>query len=305
MEIISKVLPVVLMVLLGFFCSRRRIIPSEGSNAIKTLVTTFMLPVLLFNALATASYNADTVRIVAVMLAQLCVTFAAGMLIRRRCKGVSVFLPFLVCGFEGGMIGYPLYSVLCGEQALANIATVDIANTLFVFTVFLAFLTSTFSQKTDVRAMAASVFRSPVFWGVALGVAAGASGLFAPFASTAAGSVYLACEEMLTSAVSACILIVVGYDLDLNVSMLRACGKAVLIRLAIQVCALCAVLFALRGVLDTPEMQAAVVLYAFMPPTYIVSAYARKPADSAYISTTLSLYTLVSLAAFVALSFVF
>ncbi len=299
---LSKIAPVGLMIGLGFFCRKKNIISSEGNHAVKTLVTTFMLPVLLFHALATAVYNGDTLKIVLVMLLQLSVTFGVGMLLRKHVTPYGEFLPFILSGFEGGMIGYPLYSVICGEENLSKIATVDIANTMFVFTIFLAVLMAQVSGKFKLNAMVKNVLHSTVFWGVFAGIFLGVSGMFSRFLASSVGSIYLSAEEMMTSAVSACILIVVGFELNLKGSMVKACMKSVLIRLVLQTLALAGVMLLLGDVASSEEMRIAIILYGFMPPTYVISAYSRKREDGEYLSTTLSLYTVISIIAFIVIN---
>jgi len=51
--VLIKISPVILMVLIGFFCRKTEMITTEGMEGLKTLATSLMLPVLLFHTLAT------------------------------------------------------------------------------------------------------------------------------------------------------------------------------------------------------------------------------------------------------------
>ncbi len=300
--VLVKIFPVVFMVLLGLFCRKCSIISSEGIGGLKTLATNFMLPVLLFHTLATTTYSSRTVIIIGVMLLQLSLSFALGFLFKKLVPSLGDFIPFVVSSFEGGMLGYPLYTVLCGEEHLANIATIDIANTMFVFTIFLAFLMSTASGNFDKKAMVSNVLHSPVFWGVFLGILVGVSGIAAPFLATLPGEIYLATEQLLTSALTAVILIVVGYGLSLEKSVLAACSKAVLSRLIIQAVLLAVTLFLLRDILTSVPAKAALILYSALPPTFVVPVYAKTERDSMYLSTTISIYSVITIAVFVGMT---
>lgn len=301
--VLIKVFPVVLMVLIGMICKWKGIISMEGMAGLKTLATNFMLPVLLFHTLATTSYSKDTLVIVGIMLVQLCVSFVLGMILRSTVFPDDRFLPFLVSSFEGGMLGYPLYVVLCGEDQLANIAKLDIANTMFVFTVFLAFLMSTASGNFHKKDMVSNIIHSPVFWGVFLGIAVGISKIADPFLCTLPGQIYLASKDMLTAAISAVILIVVGYGLCLRRQILMRCGRAVLCRLAIQLLLLAATMFLLRGQMSGIEEKAALILYSLLPPTFVIPVYAKLEEDAEYLSTTISAYSLITLVIFAAITF--
>ena len=57
LAIAEMVLPVLLMFLLGWMCSRKGILSREGLAGIKTLVGNVLLPVVLFNAFFTAEYS--------------------------------------------------------------------------------------------------------------------------------------------------------------------------------------------------------------------------------------------------------
>lgn len=82
MEILAIVLPVFLILGLGMLCGRLGLIAREGMEGIKQLATSFLLPVVLVNALGTAEYNPATLLLVGVMLLVLTAALLAGYLLR-------------------------------------------------------------------------------------------------------------------------------------------------------------------------------------------------------------------------------
>ncbi|MBP3218489.1 MAG: AEC family transporter [Lachnospiraceae bacterium] len=305
MLILSKIAPVLLVLLFGYFLRKKELLSREGSQAMKNLVTTFMLPVVLFHALATVHYTGKTVLIILALMACELIAFGIGFALRSRMGRFGRLLPFFLASFEGGMIGYPLYGILCGEDQLGNIATIDIANTIFTFTLFLALLMATISGTFTAQAMVSNITHSTVFWGVFLGILLGATGLMERFLATGAGSIYLSVKDMITSPVSCIIILVVGYDLQLDRQMLKECVKPVLLRMAVMTLLMIALLTIMQQTFSQREMRMALMLYLFMPPTYVVSAYAREQDDAAFVSTSTSLYTLFSIVVFVILNIVF
>lgn len=303
--IFTKIVPVILMILIGFSCRKFKIISNEGINGLKILATDFMLPVLLFNTLATTVYTGQTVIIIGVMFLHLCLALVLGMIGRKRFPSLGAFLPFIVSSFEGGMLGYPLYMVLFGEGQLSNIATLDIANTIYTFTIYLAFLTSQVTGSFAIKDMARNVAHSKVFWGVFLGIVLGVSGVFNAFLATPVGQTYDACQQMLTSAISAIILIVVGYGLSFKKAVLSQCAWAILARIVISAVLLCLTMFLLKSVMTTPEKIAALILYTFLPPTFVVPTYAKTEEESQLLSTTISLYCVFTVLVFVVLTMIF
>lgn len=303
--IFTKIVPVLLMILIGFSCRKFKIISEEGINGLKILATDFMLPVLLFHTLATTVYTRQTALTIGVMFLHLCLAFVLGMIGRKRFPALGVFLPFIVSTFEGGMLGYPLYMVLFGEAQLSNIATLDIANTIFTFTIYLAFLTSQVNGSFALKDMARNVLHSKVFWGVLLGIILGTTGVFNAFLNTAIGQTYDACQQMLTSAISAIILIVVGYGLSFQKSVLAQCMRGIFARMVISAALLCLTMFLLRPVMNAPEKIAALILYTFLPPTFVVPTYAKTERETQLLSTTISLYCVFTVLVFIALTVIF
>ena len=57
LAILQMVLPVILTFLLGAFCRRRQIVKPEGLAGVRALVSSILLPVVLFNAFFTAEYS--------------------------------------------------------------------------------------------------------------------------------------------------------------------------------------------------------------------------------------------------------
>ena len=53
LAILQMVLPVILTFLLGAFCRRRQIVKPEGLAGVRALVSSILLPVVLFNAFFT------------------------------------------------------------------------------------------------------------------------------------------------------------------------------------------------------------------------------------------------------------
>ena len=302
--IFQKIIPVIVMIMIGVICRRKQIISSEGINGLKILTTSFMLPVLLFHTLAVTEYTWGTLLIVGIMLFQLCLAFGIGFVVRKCFPSIGTLFPYFAASFEGGLLGYPLYGVLCGIEHLADIAMLDIANTMFVFTIFIALLMAEMEGNFMVDRMIRNVLHSPVFWGVFLGIVVGISGIIKENLNTAIGQIYLAVKDMMTSALSACILVVVGYGMSMKKSVLVDCGKSVGIRFVIQAMLLVVVLFLLREVYNTVPMRSAIVLYAMLPPTFVIPAYVKTEKDSTFISTATSMYAIITILVFAVMTFV-
>ena len=305
MEILAIVLPVFLVLGLGMFCARRSVIDRSGMEGIKQLATGVLLPVTLFNALGTAEYSPATLLLVGVMFLVLTAALLAGYLLRPVLNGRGVYLPFLTTTYEGGMMAYPLYISLCGAAALSNIAALDMANCIFTFTVYLTLITAAGQGRCSGQELLRTVLHAPALYGVAGGILLGATGLLPALLTSPVGPVYQAAVNMLSTPVSALILFCVGYDLRLDRQVLSAAGLAALLRLVLQSLLLAAVWFLLGPLFTVREQQIALVLYLCMPPCFMAPLYAKGTEHKAFASTALSLYTLVSLAAFTVITILY
>ena len=141
MRILEIILPVLVMLVLGMACRKLKLLTKSGIDNMKLLVTNIMLPVAIFHALATADYSVKTWKLVGIMFVMLVVSFGVGFLLKPLMNGeYRKYLPFMVSVYEGGLMAYPLYTSLCGQENLSQIAVLDIAGLLFGFSIYMGML---------------------------------------------------------------------------------------------------------------------------------------------------------------------
>ena len=125
--IIQVLLPVLLIMALGYILRRTRVFSDQGIGELKFLVTKIILPVAIFHALSTAEYSRQVWQQVAIMFVMMAVSFGIGYLLRLLMREpFRKYVPFMVSVYEGGMMAYPLYTHLCGMENLSHIALLGI-----------------------------------------------------------------------------------------------------------------------------------------------------------------------------------
>ena len=223
MNVLEIVLPVLVMIVVGMLCRKWKILTRDGINNMKVLVTNVMLPVAIFHALATAEYNKETGILILIMFVMLVVSFGLGFLLKPFLKGTyQKYLPFMVSVYEGGLMAYPLYTSLCGSENLSRIAVLDIAGLLFGFSVYMGMLGQVENgEKIDVKKLFFSALKTPAFIASILGIIAGLSKVILAVLDSPFGGVYQSVENILTTSVTAIILLVVGYSMELNAKLLK------------------------------------------------------------------------------------
>ncbi len=301
LKILEMVFPVVLMFLLGALCARRRIISPEGLTGIKSVVSNITLPVVLFNAFFTAEYNGRIAVTFLVVYLSCAAGLGLGFVLRRFLGKYGKFLPFLVTNFEGGMLGYALFGLLYPGQTPV-FAMVDIGQTLAAFTTFMITLILVGGGSGYGTPLVKKII-NPTLIGIVLGVVLGVTGVGRAVMSSAAGPLFGSTVSFVTAPTSALILIIVGYELAFR----RELMKPVLLTTALRlgVCALLTVAGALVIFAFIPfdkQLLVALMLAWSLPAPFIIPLYADITGHSDYISTTLSLQTIVSMLLFVGIA---
>ena len=298
MEVLEIVLPVLAMIILGILCRKWKLLDQSGVNNMKTLVTNIMLPVAIFHALATAEYSGKIGILVLIMFVMLLISFGAGFWMKRFMdEPYKKYLPFLICIYEGGMMAYPLYTSLCGSENLSQIAVLDIAGLLFGFSVYMGMLGQTENgEKINAKSLFYSALRTPAFIGTVLGMITRL--LDSPF-----GNCYLSVENILTTAITPIILIVVGYSMEFAPELISPCLKTILLRVLLQAVMIAGVLMAVKYLVGSSRLlNLAVITYMSSPATFSMQTFLRKKESSAYASTTNSLYCVVSILVYITLA---
>ena len=117
------------------------------------------------------------------------------------------------------------------------------------------------------------------------------------------GGVYQSVENILTTSVTAIILLVVGYSMELNAKLLKPCIATIILRVLLQAVMIAGVLVAVHYLVgDDRLVNLAIISYMSAPATFSMQTFLRKKESSAYASTTNSLYCVVSILVYITLA---
>ena len=173
-QILAKVLPVLVMIILGRVCATKGILNDEQHAGLKNVIGDILLPVVLFQAFFTADYGTRMLLVFVLVFVGYGVALAAGYALRRFVKPYDRFMPLLMTGAEGGMLGYALYALLCGADQTKTYAMVDIGQTVFGFTVFLTALKAAGGEKMTPKFIVKNMLTNKACIGMLLGIILGA-----------------------------------------------------------------------------------------------------------------------------------
>ena len=298
-EILSKVLPVLVMIALGRLCETKQIINDEQHAGLKAIVGDILLPVVLFQAFFTADYGKRMLLVFVLVFVGYGAALAAGYALRRFVKPYGRFMPLLMTSAEGGMLGYALYALLCGADQTKTYAMVDIGQTVFAYTVFLTALKAAGGEKMTPKFIMKNIVTNKGCIGMLSGIVLGALGVYRAIDGTAAGEIVSSLLSFITAPTSALILIIMGYQLHVSKQLLRPVLTTMGLRLGVLAVVCAAVSGILFAVIPFDKgLLLALMLQYTLPAPFIIPLYADLGDDAEYVSTTLSLGTVLAVLLF-------
>lgn len=299
-QILSMVLPVLVMILLGRLCAAQGILNDERHAGLKSIIGDILLPVVLFNAFFTAQYDGKLLLVFVLVFISCLLALVAGFALKRFVRPYDRYMPLLMTSFEGGMLGYALYALIAGQNQTAMYAMVDIGQTMFAYTVFLAALKSAEGGKMSPKAMVMNMVTNKACIGMTLGIVLGALGVHKAIAPTGFGVVLTELISFITAPTSAMILLVVGYQLNFSKRLMKPVAITLALRLGVMAVVFALVSLVLFAIIPYDKLlMLALMLQYTLPAPFIIPLYADLKKDGEYVSTTLSMGTLLAVVLFV------
>lgn len=293
-HVLYTALPVFVALFIGILCRKKSILSREGIDALKKLAVDITLPAVLFSAFATAEYTAKSMLVPLFVFALCVAALGLGFLLKKLTKCESRLMPYLMTGFEAGMLGYGLFALLYPSQSSSSFAIIDLGQVLFVFTVYKGLLMGKGSGKELFK----QAFSSPVLWAIIAGMLFGITGLYAGLKPSGIASVIDKLAEFIAAPTSCLILISIGYDLEFKETPWKRVLSYTVQRVIIMAVIFAAALIINRHVLGRIMHEGALLLMFILPAPYVLPIFTDAEGERTDISSTLSVMTLLSLVLF-------
>lgn len=303
---LSKVLPILLLLLLGVWLNRRQFIRPETVQDFKKLVINLTLPALLFLAFSQVSLEARHLLVVGLVFASCLLALFLARLVRPLSGIPSPYFPMLMTGFEAGMMGYAIFGAVFGAENIVKFGIIDLGQVIFVFFVLVTALERTASGARPFGATLLSFVKTPVILAILAGILINRFGLTGALRGAPLSASLLAALELLGSLTTPLVAMVIGYEMRLQWRDLRRPLASIGLRLAfwVPVGLLLNFLVIDRLLHLDPLFQAAVMTMFILPPPFVIPLFmtGAAPDERYYVVNTLSLATLVTLFAFAVVS---
>lgn len=303
-ELIIKVIPIIAAILLGYILTRVKVLKPSMVDAFKKIIVYVTLPAGLFIAFIKIRFKVEYAFIILSMFVACVLLYYIAKLIAKVFGIKSKYFPFLLTGFEAGMIGYALFTSVYGAQAAADFGVVDIGQVLFVFLIFVPMIINLNSKEkgfVSVKTSLKTAIKSPVIWAIILGVAGSLSGILI-YEET---QIFKAANSIFTfaSAPTAMLIsLVIGSGLKLSFKGM----KMEIITAVLKVALALAIAFLLAQTVFIPlgvDKRIITALYVMccLPAPFVIPVFMKNPSkeDLNYVSNTLSIGSVIGVVCFV------
>lgn len=303
--VIYDFLPIFFLIALGAILGKSGFFTGEMVAGLKKIVASIALPALLFGAFARIHVELGLGLLALVIFLACGLMGLIGSVVARLAHLPNPATTFLFQGFEAGMLGYALIIALFGQDAVRHFATADLGQVVFVFTALLAQL-----KRSEARAsvgaldLLRNMLLSPVIVAIAAGLVASVAfpdAQGSPWASDGALAPLLTTVGSLTTPL---VCLVVGFGLkDFHPSGAGRALVFVVLRLAVALALGSLVAFGVVRALGFPPIQSIAVLVLFiLPPPFVIPVFRTAQDDARFIGSVLSLHTIASIVAAVAIA---
>jgi hypothetical protein len=275
----------------------------------KKLVVNVTLPAALFLAFAGVALEGRHLVLVAFMFAACALVWLFARAFWPRLGFRSAYTPALLTGFEAGMMGYAIYGAVYGMENIFKFAVVDLGQVLFVFFILVPWISQLATRRISMRDTVVGFLKSPVIVAIFLGIIVNRLGLVEPLRAFPPTDAIFRTSEMLGAITTPLIAMVIGYEVNLQRGALRLPERASALRLLvwvpIGVLMIVLVVNTLLG--GDPLFQAAVMTMVVLPAPFVAPLFmgAAPQEERTFVVNTLSLMTLVTLAAFTVVTILF
>ncbi|MCR5285618.1 MAG: hypothetical protein K6D95_08460 [Treponema sp.] len=306
MTILETVIPVFLMIFLGKFLKSKNIISDSGISCIKSISTNVFLPVMAFDTLIHGSFSLDSLLLIGLEIFILFTAFGLGFLFKRFFDpSINGYVPYAMTTYEGGLFGWALIAILVGHksEAMFSIVSMDIFSGIFCFTVMATGLKFLAGQQMTKKEIFISIITNPLIIAVILGFIGAAFNLGEIIDNSKAANLYTKTVNMFIQPLSPMILICIGSGLVFDWNVLKKGLKLAFLRYGIQII-LCLITLLVISITVglSPELRVALLVYFFVPTSFLLSMYANDKEAIEFTSGYLSLQIIISLIIYSAIS---
>ena len=301
-EIINRVLPIVLLISLGYLLRRKRFISDKGIDDLRKLIVNLALPAVLFLSFLQIELEVKFLFFIVLTFSLCVILYGLGKLLEPHFGADHEYFPFLMTGFEYGMLGISLYGSAYGLDKIGHIAIVDLGHELFIWFVFLALLIKKRDGIQNSRILVTSFLKSPVIIAILSGVLVNLLGVSELLYSLPVSGGVLVTLEYLGNLTVPLILIIVGFGINLDRDYIGEALSVTGLRLVLllPLAVILSTFLVQRWMGLNEYFQAAIFTLLILPPPFIIPLFMHPEAskEKRYVNNVLTIYTIFTIVLF-------
>jgi predicted permease len=303
-RILNQVLPILLLISLGYWINRKNFLAETTINELRKIVVNLALPAVIFVSFLNVELKPSYFVVFALTFSLCILLFLLGQLIKKLVGIRYSYFPYLTTGFEYGMLALSLFGAAYGLEKIGYIAIVDLGHEIFIWFVFLPLLLIKRDGVQNPGEIVKSFLSAPVVIAILssllFNILNGQQWLYQLPVTGALMTTF----QFLGGLTVPLILIIVGYGIKINRAGLKDALLVVFIRLGILIpLALLLNIHLIQNFLHLDRMfEAGLFALLTAPPPFIVPLYARSSLGSEekqYINNVLTIHTIISVAIFI------
>jgi predicted permease len=303
MQIINKITPIILLLAFGKWIQLINLVSEQSIADIKKIIINMALPAILFSSFITIDIQINYIWFIPVIFGYCVLLYYFGIFLYHRLDVKGSYFPFLITGFEYGMLGVSLFGAAYGLDRIGEFAVVDFGQEMFIWFLYVAWLSKKHEGNSNTGELLKKFVSSPVIIAIFSSILLNMLGFHEKLDSIPFINGLLTSVELLSSLTVPLILLVVGYGIRIEMSEFYYSARVILIRLAINIpTALLINRFFVEGLLGLDKtFQAAVFTLLILPPPFILSLYMKQDLkDERFrVDNTLTLHSLATIVVFI------
>jgi predicted permease len=301
LQIFCQIIPILLILFLGHLLRAKNFLSEKTIEESKKLVVNITLPCLLFISFLSIEIKLSYIAIFALMFLFCLFMICYGRFLKERFHIEHEYFPFLVTGFEYGMLGVGLFGSAYGLEKIGYLAIMDLGHEFFIWFIFVSLLLSKRDGTQDIKQLIRNFLRSPVIIAIFFGIFFNLIGLKKFLYDYTITGAVISTIKLLGQLTIPLILLVIGYGIHFQKSFLKDLLVLLIARLAVLIpMAFFGGIF-IDKILGLDEMfKAALFTLFILPPPFIIPIYIPQhyKKERLYVNNLLTSYTVISVIVF-------
>lgn len=229
-DIVAKIIPILLLILLGCFFRYKNTFKQTTIDEIKKLVIDVAFSAVLFITFFNMELKKEYFLVSIIIFFMLTLFYFVGTMINMIKAIKHPLIPYISTGFAFGFLGIPLFSTIFGVENLGKLSILGIGHEFFIWLLFYTLLKVKLGNQKFSMDTAIQIFKSPVIISITLGIILNLTGLRTSIHYNPIAKGLYTTVEYLSNLSTPLILIIIGYGLRFNKKYMKQSAIFIMIR---------------------------------------------------------------------------